>query len=115
MIRTLLAAVAMLQDPATARLGATPDSTAVLDFATFEAQVRRRHPVARQAELLEARARAEVLAAKAPLWDPVLGAEWSRKALDSDEYYNYLEAGLTLPTPIGLEFTLEVRDPFPRF
>jgi outer membrane protein TolC len=106
-ILALVAALAFAQDTATARL-ATPagDSVAVLDFATFHEQVRRRHPVARQAELLEARASAELLAARAPLWDPVLGAEWSRKEFKASEYYNYLEAGLKVPTPVGVEFKL---------
>jgi len=76
-ILALMAALTFVQDTATARLAApVADSVAVLDFAAFHEQVRRRHPVARQAELLEARASAEVLAARAPLWDPVLGAEW---------------------------------------
>jgi len=105
-MRALLAFVALLQDTSTARLAASPDSVAVLDFAAFQAQVRQRHPVARQAELLEARAAAELQVAKAPLWDPVLSAAWDRKAFKADEYYNYLEAGLTLPTPVGIDFKL---------
>ena len=106
MIVALVAAAVLVQDSATARLASTGDSVAVLDFATFHAQVRERHPVARQAELVEARATAEVMAARGPVWDPVLGAEWNRKAFQAKEYYNYLEAGLSLPTPIGVEFKL---------
>jgi outer membrane protein TolC len=102
-----LAAALAVQDTVPARLAPqAADSVAVLDFPSFYRQVAERHPVARQAELLEARARAEVLAARAPLWDPVLAADWTRKAFASAGYYNYLDAALKLPTPVGVEFKL---------
>ncbi|HEX5819174.1 MAG TPA: TolC family protein, partial [Gemmatimonadales bacterium] len=106
MILALLVTAAVLQDTATARLVAPADSVAALDFAAFRAQVQARHPVARQAELLEARASAEVLAAKGPLWDPVLTGAWTRKAFAEAGYYNYVDAALKMPTPVGVELKL---------
>lgn len=106
MILALLATVALAQDTATARLVVPADSVAALDFAAFRAQVQARHPVARQAELLEARASAEVLAAKGPLWDPVLSGVWTRKSFEAAGYYNYIDAGLKVPTPVGVDFKL---------
>lgn len=108
MILALAAAVAVaLQDTVPVRLvTGAPDSVAVLDFPAFYEQVRQRHPIARQAELLEARAEAGVLAARGPLWDPTLEAAWVRKRFQATEYFNYLDAALKLPTPVGVEFKL---------
>jgi outer membrane protein TolC len=92
----LLAALAPVQ--------ATPGDT--LTLAAFLAEVRAFHPVARQAALLEARAAAEAQVAVGRLFDPVLSASWDRKQFGGSEYYNYLEADLRVPTPLGVDVTL---------
>lgn len=83
------------------------DSVAVLGFDEFEARVLAHHPVARQAVLIEDIARAEVLAAKGGVFDPRVAASYARKSFDGTDYYSYTLAGLTVPTPIGIDFKLE--------
>ncbi len=77
-----------------------------LTLAAFLAEVRAHHPVARQATLLEERASAEAQVAVGRLFDPVLSASWDRKQFGGSEYYNYLEADLRVPTPLGVDVTL---------
>ncbi len=83
------------------------DSVGVLGFDEFEARVQAHHPVARQAVLIEDIARAEVLAAKGGILDPRVSGSYSRKSFDGTDYYSYTLAGLTVPTPIGIDFKLE--------
>lgn len=77
-----------------------------LTLAAFLAEVRAHHPVARQATLLEERAAADARVAVGRLFDPVLTASWDRKQFGGSEYYNYLEADLRVPTPLGVDVTL---------
>ncbi len=121
-VRALVAAVLLAPWPhaaraqapaATARLGApvsAADSVAVLTFADFDAAVRARHPVVRQALLLERAAGAELLGARAGLYDPVLSATWDRKGFKGTEYFNYLDVSLKVPTPVGLDLKLGYQD-----
>ena len=104
----LLAAV-MLQDTASARLAlptAVQDSISVLTFDAFYAKVLADNPVVRQAQLLDEVGRAEVLAAKGGVYDPTVSALWAKKAFASAGYYNYLDAALKIPTPVGINFKL---------
>ncbi len=104
-----LSASLAMQDTATARVlssDVAPDSTSVLTFEAFRTEVLADHPVIRQAYLLEARARGEILAAKGGVYDPTVSAAWSRKVFSATEYYDYLDAALKVPTPIGIDFKL---------
>ena len=92
----VLASLAPMQRPA----------SDTLTLTAFLAEVRAYHPVARQAELLETRAAAEAQVAVGRLFDPVLSASWDRKQFGGSEYYNYLEADLRIPTPLGVDVTL---------
>ena len=105
---SLLAAV-VLQDTASARLvlpAAAQDSASVLTFDAFYAKVLADNPVVRQARLLDDVGRAEVLAAKGGVYDPTVSALWAKKAFASAGYYNYLDAALKIPTPVGIDFKL---------
>ncbi|MBP2648172.1 MAG: outer rane efflux protein [Gemmatimonadetes bacterium] len=108
MLALLLSASLALQDTATARLAvpATVDSTGVLTFDAFSTEVLADHPVVRQARLLDERARAEILAAKGGVYDPTVSAAWSRKVFSATEYYDYVDAALKVPTPIGIDLKL---------
>ena len=111
MMHVLLSVVAavVVQDSATARLmlpASMLDSTSVLTFDAFYAEVLADHPVARQAQLLEDVGQAEVLAAKGGVYDPTVSAIWARKSFASAGYYNYLDAALKIPTPVGIDFKL---------
>lgn len=108
MLALFLAASLALQDTATARLAVpvTTDSTGVLTFDVFYAEVLADHPVIRQARLLDERARAEILAAKGGVYDPTVSAAWSRKVFSGTEYYDYVDASLKVPTPIGIDLKL---------
>ncbi len=87
---------------------AAQDPADTLSLAGFLAEVGAHHPVARQAALLEAKAAAEAQVAVGKLFDPVLSVAWDRKAFGGGEYYNYLEAGVKVPTPLGLDLTLDL-------
>lgn len=77
-----------------------------LDLAEFTQLVRERHPVVRQARLAVRQASAELLMARGGIWDPVLTAAWDRKRFKDDTYYDYVTAGVKIPTPLGVEFKL---------
>lgn len=109
MLALLLSAALALQDTATARLvvpAPAADSTGVLTFDAFYREVLADHPVVRQAQLLDERARAEVLAAKGGVYDPTVSAAWSRKVFSGTEYYDYVDAALKVPTPVGIDLKL---------
>jgi outer membrane protein TolC len=65
-----------------------------------------RHPVARQARLLVDQADGVVRSALGAMVDPTLSASWERKQFGGSEYYNYAEASLKLPTPLGVDVKL---------
>lgn len=89
-------------------LVATPtsaqDSTRnrILTEEEFMGIVRSYHPVARQANLVVDRARAEWIAAKAG-FDPYLGATSQRKTFDGKNYYDYFSPSIKIPTWYGVE------------
>lgn len=89
-------------------LVATPtsaqDSTRnrILTEEEFMGIVRSYHPVARQANLVVDRARAEWIAAKAG-FDPYLGATSQRKTYDGKNYYDYFSPSIKIPTWYGVE------------
>ncbi|HET9133780.1 MAG TPA: TolC family protein [Gemmatimonadales bacterium] len=84
-------------------LAQQPDSLAL---ATFLDEVSRHHPVARQAQLLEAQAEAVARGALGAVIDPTLSVRWDRKQFEGSEYFNYLDAALKVPTPLGVDVKL---------
>ena len=78
----------------------------VLSLDSLRAVVAAHHPVARQAQQLVRQADGAVLAATGAMFDPQLSASWERKAFGGREYYNYLEAAIKVPTPLGIDLKL---------
>ena len=99
----LLRLVAVLALVPRAGAAQAPDSLAL---EAFLADVARHHPVARQARLSADQAGAKQAGAVGALFDPKLGVSWARKAFAGSEYYNYLDAELKLPTPLGVDLFL---------
>ncbi len=75
--------------------------TSVLTPDAFIAQIRKYHPVVKQANLITDNASAELLSARGG-FDPVFDLSNSQKSLDGVNYYNYTNPELMLPTPVGV-------------
>jgi len=109
MLGALLVLAVAWQDPWPAHLAVpsgTADSTSALTLTEFQSGVLATHPVARQARLLEDAAAAEVLAAKGAVYDPTVSVSWAWKTYSATQYYNYVDAALKIPTPIGVQVKL---------
>ena len=75
----------------------------ILTLEQYIDQVRRFHPVAKQAGIIIEKADADLLSAKGG-FDPVFEMELDNKTLDGVKYYRYNDASLKIPTPFGVEF-----------
>ena len=78
------------------------DTLRTLSEDQFINIVRTYHPVARQAQLLVDRARAELTASRAG-FDPAFYLHTDRKTFDGKEYYDYFNPELKIPTWYGIE------------
>ena len=78
------------------------DSMQVLSQEAFLNIVRTYHPVARQANLVVDRAKAELIAARAG-FDPLLYMSAERKTFDGKNYYDWFHPELKIPTWYGIE------------
>ena len=74
-------------------------------FPAFVEAVLAHHPVAQQARLVADQARAELRQAWGA-FDPKLMAGWDQKRFGGTEYFNYFDAELKIPLPIGADVTL---------
>ena len=81
------------------------DSVAALTFSAFHAQVLAAHPVARQARLARDQAREELRIARGA-FDPTVSASLDQKTFNGTQYFNYVEAELKVPTPLGSDVKL---------
>lgn len=106
---SLIIILILIGDPLSARTfftDSTPDSNAVTDtvltFSEYLEIVRKYHPVAKQAELLEQEAEAELLKAKGG-FEPKIYADLTEKDFDEKNYYQLIDAGLKLPTWLGVD------------
>ena len=79
------------------------DSTRVLTVQDFFALILKNHPVARQAKLLNERAKQEIRIAKGFL-DPSLNSKLYNKEFESKEYYTLWDNYLRIPTWYGVDF-----------
>ena len=78
------------------------ERTRPLAFAQFAAQVEANHPVALQARLTAAQARAGLQEAWGA-FDPKFTLSIAQKAFKGDPYYTYVDAALKVPTPLGAD------------
>lgn len=81
------------------------DSTRPLTFEEFYRAVAARHPVVRQARLLESIADGGIRQAQGA-FDPTFTASWDRKSFGGTEYFDYQEAALKVATPLGIDIKL---------
>ncbi|MEO1022597.1 MAG: TolC family protein [Bacteroidota bacterium] len=79
------------------------DTVTLLELDTFLDIVKKNHPVSLQAELLNDDANAALLGARGA-FDPKLYADVSEKDFDEKDYYQLIDAGLSIPTWLGLDF-----------
>lgn len=77
----------------------------VFAFSAFIDRVLANHPVAQQARLVAEQARAELREAWGA-FDPKFMATWDQKKFGGSEYYNYFDAELKIPLPVGADVTL---------
>jgi outer membrane protein TolC len=78
------------------------DSTTVLSLNDFIQLVSRNHPVAKQADLINQRARAQLLLARGA-FDPSINSEYDRKSFDGKNYYSWFTNELKIPAWFGIE------------
>ncbi len=72
----------------------------ILTLDNFIEQVKKYHPIARQADIHLDKASAELLAARG-IFDPTFQWEASNKTFDKKNYYNYNNRELKIPLPVG--------------
>ena len=80
------------------------DSLRKLSSSQVMEIVKRYHPVAKQADLLIEKAKADITVAKG-MFDPVLQHETAQKTFDGTAYYYYNRPALSIPTWFGAEIT----------
>ncbi|NNF18570.1 MAG: TolC family protein, partial [Flavobacteriaceae bacterium] len=77
--------------------------TNVLSFEEFIGQVKRHHPLIKQADLQIGFGEAELLKSRGS-FDPKVEVDYDRKDFKGTEYYDVLNATFKIPTWYGLEF-----------
>lgn len=83
-----------------------PDTVGTpLTFPEFVDDILAHHPVATQARLVADQARSDLRTAWGA-FDPTMTASWNQKKFDGMQYYQYFDAALKIPLPIGADVTL---------
>ncbi len=80
------------------------DSLKVLSYGEFIEQVKKYHPIAKQANLLRKQAQANLRYARGN-FDPKLQGDLKQKYFQNKEYYSLLNGKLKIPTWYGLELS----------
>lgn len=83
-------------------VSAAQDSLKTLSGQQVTEIVKRFHPVAKQADILMEKAKADLTSARG-LFDPTLENSNARKTFDGNEYYYYNRPELAVPTWFGIE------------
>jgi outer membrane protein TolC len=83
-------------------VSAAQDSLKTLSGQQVTEIVKRFHPVAKQADILMEKAKADLTIARG-LFDPTLENSNARKTFDGNEYYYYNRPELAVPTWFGIE------------
>jgi outer membrane protein TolC len=78
------------------------DSLKTLSASQLMEIVKQFHPVARQADIFIAKAKADVTIARG-MFDPILKNDWAQKTFDGTDYYYYNRPELSIPTWYGIE------------
>lgn len=78
------------------------DSTVVLNIDTFIYYVKNFHPVAKQAKLKVAEGKANMLSARGS-FDPKISSAIDEKYYGQKEYFQYFNAGISIPTWAGID------------
>lgn len=78
------------------------DTAKTLSLEQLKAIVKQYHPVARQADILVEKAKADLIISRGN-FDPVLSNDAAGKTFDGTRYYNYNRPELTIPTWFGIE------------
>ena len=105
MRRRVIATVVALLATSAALTAQSPTNSEPFPFARFRALVAENHPVAQQARLVNAQARSALQEAWGA-FDPKLSLSLSQKAYKGVPYYNYVDAALKVPTPLGADLKL---------
>ena len=79
--------------------GQTAD-TRLLTAEEYISQLKKYHPVVKQSDLIVERSKAMLMAARGQ-FDPIASYEARHKTFTGKDYYNYVNAGLEIPLPIG--------------
>ena len=74
-------------------------------FPAFVDVILANHPVATQARLVADQARSDLRTAWGA-FDPTVTATWDQKKFVGTQYYNYFDAELKIPLPVGADVTL---------
>ena len=80
----------------------TDTATHALSVEEFISVVKAYHPIARQAQLVPERAKAELLIARGG-WDPKIYSNYDRKSYNDKNYYSYFENSVSVPVWYGVE------------
>jgi outer membrane protein TolC len=104
-MRTLLISIFLLAG----LMARANDSLRYLSEDQFISIVRSFHPVAKQAQLIVDRARAELIASRAG-FDPQFYVWSDRKTFDGKNYYDYTNTELKIPTWYGIEVKAGLED-----
>ncbi len=83
---------------------AAQDTLKKLSEEQFLEMVKKYHPVARQADIVVEKAKADVTIARG-MFDPTLQNEASQKTFDGIDYYNYNRPSVNIPTWFGVELS----------
>ncbi len=87
-------------------VGARIDTSGVpFTFPAFVDLILREHPVAQQAKLVAAAARNDLRTAWGA-FDPTISASWDQKRFGGTTYYNYFDAEMKIPLPVGADVTI---------
>ncbi|WP_396200679.1 TolC family protein [Gemmatimonas sp.] len=108
----MLVALALSLSVAGARTASAQTEPAKLDtlgtpftFPAFLDVILANHPVATQARLVADQARSDLRTAWGA-FDPTITASWDQKTFGGTQYYNYFDAELKIPLPIGADVTV---------
>jgi len=85
------------------------DTLRILTEAEFLEIVRANHPIAKQATLFVDEAKARLLSVRGN-FDPVISIDNDRKVFNQQDYFNYFNAELVVPTWMGVELYGGVED-----